>query len=208
MDIQYYGGNCVRIVTKKAAVVVDDNLASLGLKSVTKPDDIALQTNKTVPVAGPSKFAINSAGEFEVSGVSVQSISAKAHGDGDDIKTGTIFRLIIDDIIVVITGSVSPDLSDAQLEALGHVDVLIVPVGGFGLSIDSVDALKLIKKIEPGLVIPTHYQDKGVKYPVEQQSLEEALKGLAMEARETVPKLKLKPADLSEVTELVVLERQ
>jgi L-ascorbate metabolism protein UlaG (beta-lactamase superfamily) len=73
---------------------------------------------------------------------------------------------------------------------------------------DAVGALNVIKSIEPKLVIPTHYDDKGLKYPVPQVSLEEALKGLAMEPKETVPKLKLKPADISETTELIVLERK
>ena len=29
MEIQYYGGNCVKITTKKASVVVDDNIKEL-----------------------------------------------------------------------------------------------------------------------------------------------------------------------------------
>ena len=100
------------------------------------------------------------------------------------------------------------DLTDDELEAIGTIDVLIIPIGGNGYTLDGAGALKVIRKIEPNVVIPTHYADKKIKYPVEQQDLETALKGLAMEPKETVAKLKLKPADLTENTQLIVLERQ
>jgi L-ascorbate metabolism protein UlaG (beta-lactamase superfamily) len=82
------------------------------------------------------------------------------------------------------------------------------PVGGNGYTLDGVGALQVIKKLEPKLVIPTHYADKDLKYEVPQAELSEALKGLAMEPAETVPKIKVKPADLSDTAHLVLLERQ
>ncbi|HLZ14505.1 MAG TPA: hypothetical protein VKQ34_00760, partial [Candidatus Saccharimonadales bacterium] len=76
-----------------------------------------------------------------------------------------------------------------------------------GYTLDAVGALKLIKKVEPKLVIPTHYADDALAYPVPQQSLEDALKALAMQPKETVAKLRVKTAELGETTQLVVLER-
>ena len=210
MEIQYFGGNCVRLSTRKATVVVDDNLANLGQKSVTKAGDIALVTNSILKVADKDvKIMIDMPGEYEVSHVSVQGIAARAHMDEDDkAKTATIFKIMAEDVKVAVLGHVYPELNDDQLEALGSVDVLLVPVGGNGYTLDSVGALKLIKKIEPKIVIPTHYADKALKYEVPQQELSEALKGLSMELKETVPKLKLKPGELVETTQLIVLERQ
>jgi L-ascorbate metabolism protein UlaG (beta-lactamase superfamily) len=49
MELQYYGGDCLRITTKKAQIVIDDNLDKLGLKSVTKPTDISLHTHDGIP---------------------------------------------------------------------------------------------------------------------------------------------------------------
>ncbi len=106
-------------------------------------------------------------------------------------------------------GHVYPELNDAQLEALGKVDILIVPVGGFGYTLDGVGALTLIKEIEPKIIIPTHYADKNVNYEVPQATLEEALKNMAMEPKETIPRLKLKPGEvLGESNQLIVLEKQ
>jgi len=201
MEIQYYGANCVRLSTKKAVVVVDDLDGS-----VTKSGDIALFTGAHgMPKAGV-KLCIDQPGEYEVSNISVQGVAARAHMDVEGKVSATIFKIVADDVRVVVTGHVYPDLSDGQLEALGVVDVLIVPVGGSGYTLDGVGALQVIKEIEPKMIIPTHYADKNIKYEVPQVSLEDALKELAMEPKETVPKLKLKHGEIHEIMHLVVLE--
>ncbi|MCW1907769.1 MAG: MBL fold metallo-hydrolase [Candidatus Saccharibacteria bacterium] len=213
MDVQFYGANCVKISTKKATLVLDDNLASIGLKPATKPGDVALFSGAHTAPATEVKLMIDQPGEYEVSDISIRGIAARSHMDESDVKPGggsaTIFKITYDDIDLVSLGHVYPELSDAQLEAIGTVDVLLVPVGGNGYTLDPVGALKLIKKIEPKLVIPTHYADKAINYEVPQQDLENALKELSMEPKETVDKLKLKSADLmTDVTQLIVVNRQ
>lgn len=208
MEIQFYGGNCVRLTTKKASVIVDDNLADLGLKSVTKAGDIALFTAAHGDPRAEVKLLIDQPGEYEVSDTSIQGVAARSHIDEADQHTATIYKVVGEDVRVVVLGHIYPELSDAQLESLGMVDILIIPVGGNGYTLDATGALSVIKKIEPKLVIPTHYADKSTKYPVPQAELADALKGLAMEPQETVDKLKVKAGDFTEGTQLVVLQRQ
>lgn len=208
MELQYLGANCIKIITKKATLVVDDNLADLGLKSVTKAGDVALFTGPHSPVVQELALAIEHPGEYEVSDISIQGIAARSHLDEASGQDATIFRVLAEDISLVIVGHIYPELSDAQLEAIGTADVLVIPVGGNGYTLDAIGALTLIKKIEPKLIIPTHYADKALKYPVPQAELAEALKNLAMEPAETVPKLKIKPTELTDTAQLIVLERQ
>lgn len=208
MEIQYFGGNCVRITTKQASIVVDDNLSELGAKPITKDDDIVLNTNtEVVKTTEGGRLGIVQPGEYEVSNVSVQGVGARAHLDADGTKA-TVYKLLADDLRVVITGHIHPDLTDDELEAIGTVDVLIIPVGGSGYTLDPVGALKVIKEIEPKIIIPTHYSDGKLKYEVPQLELAAALKELGMEPAETVAKLKLKGGELPENTQLIVLERQ
>lgn len=208
MELQFYGANCVRLSGKKANVVIDDNLAQLGQKSVTKAGDIALFTAPHDEPKTDVKLAIDSPGEYEVSNVSIKGIAARAHMDEEGKKTATIFRLVVEDLRIVALGHVYPELTEEQLEAIGTVDILIIPVGGNGYTLDPIGALKVIKKIEPKLIIPTHYADKALKYEVPQQPLDEAVKALAMEPKEAVDKIKLKSSELGELTQLIVLERQ
>jgi L-ascorbate metabolism protein UlaG (beta-lactamase superfamily) len=105
-------------------------------------------------------------------------------------------------------GHIFPELNEDQLEAIGIVDVAVVPVGGMGYTLDGTGALNVIKQIEPKVVIPTHYSDKALRYEVPQAEMADAIKNLGMEASETVSKYKIKPSELSDSTKLVVLERQ
>ncbi len=209
MEVQYFGANCVRLSTKKLTIVVDDNLASIGQKSIVKTSDIVLLTSSLV--AEPkvdAKLVIAMPGEYEVANVSILGVAARSHMDEEGKTSATIFKVTADDVRTVVLGHIYPDLNETQLEELGRVDVLIIPVGGNGYTLDSLGALKLIKKIEPKIVIPTQYADKALNYEVPAQTLEDALKGLTMEPKETVPRLKIKPGDFDDTTSLVVLERQ
>jgi L-ascorbate metabolism protein UlaG (beta-lactamase superfamily) len=207
MDIQFYGANCIVLGGKRTRVVIDDNLAELGAKSIAKEGDVALFTTSHPAAVAGAKIAIDQPGEYEVSGVSIYGIPARAHMDEDKVKSATMYKLMFEDMSILVTGHVYPELSDDQLEAIGMVDVLFIPVGGNGYTLDGIGALKLIKKIEPKLVIPTHYDDSKLAFPMPQQTLEQALKALAMEPKETVAKLKLKPGDFSDTTSLIVVEK-
>lgn len=207
MELQFYGANCIRLSTKKSAVVIDDTLGGIGLKPIAKADDVVLFTTKA-DNASVGKLIIDGPGEYETLDIAVQGIPARAHMDESDGRTATIFKVEVEDIRVAVVGHIYSDLSEDQLEALGPIDVLFVPVGNSGYTLDAIGAQQVIKAIEPKIVIPTHYADTAVKYEVPQQPLEEALKGLGMEVSRTVTKLKLKPADLPEATQLIVLERQ
>jgi L-ascorbate metabolism protein UlaG (beta-lactamase superfamily) len=208
VELTFYGANCLRLSAKKVQIVVDDNLSKLGLKSVTKPSDISLRTNKMLPEHADTLFRAEIPGEYEISGVVIHGIGARGHMDEEGTKNAVIYTIEADDSKVAVIGHIYPELSEEQLESIGRVDVAIVPVGGNGYTLDGVGALKVIKQIEPKIVIPTHYADKAIKYEVPQTELNDAAKSLGMEISEKIGKFKIKPADLSDTTRLIVLERQ
>ncbi len=209
MELQFYGANCIAVSTKNARVCVDDNLAELGVKSAAKTNDVALFTGAHADPAQPTKMLVDHPGEYEMAGISIYGIAVRGHMDEASKKTATMYKIIADDFRILVVGHIYPELNDKQLEAIGMIDVMVVPVGGHGYTLDATGALSLIKKIEPKIVIPTHYDDASLKFPVPQAPLDDALKVLAMEARERVARLKLKPSDLGlgENTQLIVLER-
>lgn len=211
MEIEFYGANCFRITSKKANIVIDDNLSELGGKTVSKQGDIVVYSMAPhPPVDGDVRLLIDQPGEFEVANVSVQGIPARAHMDEAGKMSATIYKITVDDIRIVATGHIYPELTDDELEKIGTVDILLIPIGGSGYTLDAAGALTIIKKIEPKIVVPSHYADNKLKFEVSQQDLDNALKDLAMEPKERVTKLKIKPADLalSEGVQLVVLDKQ
>lgn len=206
MDMQFYGANCVVLSSKQTRVVIDDNLAALGGKSVTKDGDICLFTGAHDLVSGSPKLVLDMPGEYEASNVSIFGLQARAHMDEEGQKNAAMYKLTWGDTRVLVTGHVFPKLTDAELEAIGIVDIMFVPVGGNGYTLDAAGALQLIKQVEPKLVVPTHYADKSLKYEVPQAELSDALHTLGMEPKETTAKFQFKPAEVTDTTQLVVLE--
>lgn len=205
MELQFYGANCLRITTKKSSIVVDDNLTELGKKSITKSDDIVLQTHQTTTSHLHNKIILDYPGEYEVGDVSIQGVAARAHMDTEG-QMSTIYKITSSDVRLLVLGHIYPQLSEQQLESIGTVDVLCVPVGGNGFTLDALGALKCIKQIEPKLIVPTHYHTKELNFPVPQADLQDVIKEFSMEMPQTTDKLKLKMGDFAESTSLVVLE--
>lgn len=207
MDIQFYGANCFTLSAKGVRVVVDDNLAELGLKSAAKPDDVMLFTGPHAYAGTNARIVIGGPGEYEIAGLSIVGIAARSHLDDPNGQGATMYKIMADDTSYLVTGHIYPDLSDKQLEAIGMVDVMFVPVGGNGFTLDATGAMQVIKKVEPKLVVPTHYADEAIHYAVPEQSLEQALKNMGMEPKEIVAKLRYRPADMTDATQLIVLTR-
>jgi len=207
MDIQFYGANCVVLTTKQIRIVIDDALGSIGGKSVAKEGDVCVFTQAhPEPVSG-AKMTIDVAGEYEINGVNINGLQSRAHMDTESERNSVIYKIISGDTKIVVTGHIYPKLSEAKLEDIGMIDVLLVPVGGNGYTVDPEGAAQIVKAIEPKVVIPTHYADAELSYEVPQKTLEEATKALGLEPKEAIKKFQYKPNELSEATQLVILEK-
>ena len=62
-------------------------------------------------------------------------------------------------------GDLGHALSEEQLAALGTVDVLLIPVGGY-YTIDAATAAEQVRALRPKLTIPMHYRGEGFGYDV------------------------------------------
>lgn len=206
IEIEYFGGNCVKLSDKKASIVVDDNLEELGLKTKTSDKDISLVTSQDIKVDKMGRFTVDCPGDYEISEVSIKGIAARAHLD-ESGERSTIYVIRMGDFTIAIIGHIYPEMTDDLAEKIGLVDVIIIPVGNSGYTLDPVGAIKVATQLEPKIVIPTHYADPAIKYTVPQISLEEFLKLLSVGEAEPVKILKLKESDLGEKMRTVVVER-
>jgi L-ascorbate metabolism protein UlaG (beta-lactamase superfamily) len=146
MDLQFFGANCVTLSSKGIRITVDDNLASLGAKSIIKPDDVALFTSSDHAQV-KARLVFDTPGEYEVSDISIVGIAARAHMDeGESMRGTTMYKLIIGEISILITGHIHPNINDALLEQIGTVDVLVIPVGGSGYTLDPIGAYTLCRR--------------------------------------------------------------
>lgn len=208
-EIEYKGANTVVISTKQGTVVTDPKLSLAGLKDVNVADKIVLLTEERFGTdANTARLVIDSPGEFGVSSFDIRGVGARRHIDSEaDTYGSTIYRLSVGDVRIVVVGNVDKGLSEDQYEAIGVVDIAIVPVGGNGYTLDATDASKVVRQLDPRVVIPIHYADSSIKYEVPQDSLEVFTKELGAPV-ETVAKYKLKQASqLPAVLTTMVVER-
>lgn len=194
-DIEYKGANTVVISTKKATLVTDPKLSVVGLKDVNIKEAVEIATEARFATNGQdAKILIEGPGEYGVAGFHIRGISAQRHLDteGQELR-GTIYRIECGDVRIGLLGNIYEQLSDDKLEELGVLDILIIPVGGNGYTLDATGAVSLVRKISPKVVIPVHYADGALKYEIHQDSLDLFVKELGVPV-ETVSKYKVKGA--------------
>jgi L-ascorbate metabolism protein UlaG (beta-lactamase superfamily) len=93
---------------------------------------------------------------------------------------------------------------DAAVDEVGDIDVLLVPVGG-NYTIDSSEAIELIKKVEPSIVIPMHFGTPE-NSSLGLAPLSDFLKKIGAENNVALDKLVIKPEELEEEMKVVVLK--
>lgn len=194
-EIEYKGANCVTITTKKTRLVADPKLSIVGLSDISTKDSVELATEERFAVNNPdSILVIDSPGEYGVGDLHISGIAAQRHIDNDKVpKAATVYRVEIGDARIGIIGNIDGKPSDEQLEQLGLLDILILPIGGNGYTLDAKSASDLVHLIDPKIVIPVHYDDPKIKYEVPQNSLQSFISELEAPV-ETVAKYKVKQA--------------
>ena len=200
MELTYHGHSCVRLRGREMTVVVDPPQTALpglakGTQGIivrtegeTDPERLRARNGEIQEVCGP--------GEFEIGGVSILGLAA-----GET----TVMRVSVDDVRVVLAGRLRRQLTEDEIDSLGHVDVLVIPVGG-GDALGAIDAAKLVNAVEPSIVVPARYGtgDGGEYDPVGKFAKE---MGLAEGAWEPQPKLVLTGSSSeSDDTRVVLLE--
>lgn len=196
LDIEYKGGNTVVFTTKKTTVVADPKTSVVGLKDTSIKGAIELATEPRFALDSTNaQLAIEGPGEYEISDFSIHGVSTQRHIDTEvDEKIATIYRIEVGDVRIALLGNIAPKLTEDQLEEIGVVDMVVLPVGGNGYTLDATSAVSIIRQIDPRVVIPVHYEDGAVKYEVSQDSLETFTKELGAPQEEAVSKYKVKAA--------------
>ena len=208
-DLEYKGGNGVTITTKKSSLVVDPKLSLVGLRDLKVKDQIALATELRFRVAdSDAGVVIDGPGEYEVGDFTIRGIAATRHIDTpEQEKLSTVYRIECGDVRLAIIGNIDAKLSEEQYEAIGVVDILVIPVGGGGYTLDATSATTIVRSIEPKVVVPVHYAASGLQYEVAQDTLDTFVNELGA-PKETVPKLKVKsPSTLPQTLTIIEVER-
>jgi L-ascorbate metabolism protein UlaG (beta-lactamase superfamily) len=161
--------------------------------------------NNVSAVKGKS-HVLSGPGEFEIGGVFITGVQTNGHAKraADELRN-TLFVLDFGGISVAHLGDLRRVPSQTEVEALGNVHIALVPVGGGG-GLTPTKAVEVISLLEPGIVIPMHFNTPGTSLKL--GPLNKFLKEMGVAESEPQPSLKISPSSVPEETRVVVLKRE
>lgn len=210
MNILWFGQSCFRIEAKEGSILTDPFSKEIGLRPPKIKDNVVLVSHHhydhdNVSEANSDTFIIDGPGEYEKQGISIRGIqSFHDKSGGKERGLNTIYVIKAEDVTVCHLGDFGQDkFEEHQLEEIGDVDILMIPVGG-RYTIDYKEAVQIISQIEPKIVIPMHYKIKDLNIDLE--GPEKFLKEIGLTPEKT-DKLKVTRKTLPvEEMKLVVFE--
>lgn len=222
MTITFYGENCFKIQSGDFTVLTDPFDVKIGLTPPRLKPDVILKTLTLFPIANQligqqTHQLIHGPGEYNIKDINITGFglpleqakspaSAKTTAGKSEKLIKTIYLIKIENINLCFLGHLSEMLEPIILEHLEEIDILFIPAGGEPF-IDQKSAVKLIKQIEPKIIIPTFFKIPGLKRTTADLKifLEEFGYKEKIEPQE---KLTIKKKDLAEIkkTEIIILK--
>ena len=211
MEISWYGLSCFRFTERGKASVVTDPFdhEHVGLAPLKLRADI-VSVSHDAPGHSYSKavkgfdHVIDGPGEFEIGEVFITAVrtrSKKRANPGSSMNTICVFDY--DGVTVAHLGDLQRKLTQSEIEALGTVNVALVPVGG-GNSLTSSQASEVVSMLDPGIVIPMHYKTQETKLML--QPISRFINEMGLSDVNPVPSLKITASSIPTETQIVVLE--
>lgn len=209
MEITWLGHACFRIKGRQSTVVTDPFSPKLGYSLGKLKADIVTVSHQHEghsyvqgidgnprPVLGP--------GEYEIGGVLILGVST-FHDEvlGEKRGKNTVYVMEVDEIAVCHLGDLGHVLTTEQVEELGDVDMLLLPVGGVS-TINAPTAAEVVRQLEPKVVVPMHYKTAALKWELE--PADRFLKEIGAKQVDSQPKLSFTRTSLPESTQVFLLD--
>jgi len=213
MEIIWHGHSFFQILTKRVKIAIDPFDPKIGLKLKKVKADILLIShshydhNFKKAILG-DYFLIEGPGEYEVKGIFIEGIDS-FHDDkgGKERGKNTIYKLEIEGFKICHFGDFGQkELTEEQKEKLEDLDILMLPVGGI-YTISAKEAVKIVRELEPKIVIPMHYFLPKLKIKLDK--VDKFLNLMGIKKIKPIEKLKLKKGErLSQETKVLILKHE
>ncbi|MDZ4770584.1 MAG: MBL fold metallo-hydrolase [Chloroflexota bacterium] len=205
MDITWFGHSCFRITERGRITLITDPFQDvIGIPAPKVKGDVVTVShdvpghNNIEAVKGARLF-LTGAGEYEISGVYIQGIAMHDAASG---RHNIAYAYNYDNITVLHLGDLGDVPDQRMIEAIGQVNVLLLPVGG-GNGLKAAQAAEVVALIEPYYVIPMHYALPGLT--IELDPVDRFLKAMGIGKVQEADILKVSASDVTDQPQIVVL---
>ena len=204
MEIKYLGHSSFQIKTKNASIVTDPfDPTAVGLKYPKVDADIVTLSHHhpdhdKAELVGGNKQVIDWPGEYEKNAVRMFGFgSFHDKQNGAERGENVLFKFEVEGISILHCGDQGFVPPDSFIDDIGEVDIMMVPVGGF-YTIDSTEAMQFIKKVDPSIVIPMHYNHAALDQKTfgSLEPIDTFLTKMSVTSQEPLEKLIIKQEDL------------
>jgi len=209
MNINWLGHSCFKIAGRQTTVVTDPYSPSLGYLSGKTTANIVTVSHQHeghsyVEGVGGEPKLVAGPGEYEINGVLIIGIATfhDALG-GSQLGKNTVYVMEVDGVSVCHLGDLGHVLTTGQVEELGGVDVLLLPVGGVS-TINASMAAEVVRQLEPKVVIPMHYQTMALNWNLE--PVDKFLKEIGIKEVSSQTKLSFTKPSLPENTQVFLMD--
>ncbi len=209
MDISWLGHSCFKIKGSRVIVITDPYSLNLGYSLGEPIANIVTVSHQHpghsyVQDIGGEPRLVTGPGEYEISGVLIVGI-ATFHDREGGRKSGknTVYVMELDEVSVCHLGDLGHVLTAEQVEEIGNVDVLLLPVGGMS-TINAPMAAEVVRQLEPKAVVPMHYKTPALSWELE--PVERFLKEIGAKQADSQPKLSLTKSSLPLSTQVFLLD--
>ena len=212
MEITWYGLSSFRLREGGVTVVCDPFDKSIGLQMPRIRADIVTIShdrpghNAIDRLTGEPKV-LSGPGEYEVKNVFVTGlVTYHKNGGAEKPERNVAYFFDFDGLVVGHLGDLGKVPTQTQVEEVGDIDILLVPVGG-GEVLDASKAAEVIGLLEPRILIPMHYQHPGLnpKTFADLDPVDKFLKELGITDPTQTDTLKITKSALSEETQVMLL---
>jgi len=209
MEISWLGHSCFRVRGRQATVITDPYPPDLGY-SLGKPTAHVVTVSHQhlghsyVQGIGGGPRLVTGPGEYEISGVLITGIATFHDRErGKQRGKNTVYLMEVDEVSVCHLGDLGHVLTAEQVEEIGNVDVLLLPVGGVS-TINAPMAAEIVRQLEPKAVVPMHYKTPALNWELE--PVERFLKEIGVKEVNPQPKLSFTRSSLPATTQVFLLE--
>lgn len=209
VEINWLGHSCFRIRSGQVVIVTDPYPPDLGYslgKLTARIVTVSHQhpAHSYVQGVGGEPKLVTRPGEYEINGVLIIGIATFHDAQrGRSRGKNTVYLMEIDGVSICHLGDLGHVLTTEQVEEIGNVDVLLLPVGGVS-TINAPLAAEVVRQLEPKAVIPMHYKTPALNRKLE--GVDEFLKEMGIEQINSQPKLSLARSSLPASTQVFLLD--
>lgn len=209
MEILWYGHSCFRVTERGRATVVTDPFdESLGYEVPKLKADIVTIShdapghNNLAAVKG-CEHVVDGPGEYEIGGVFVIGV-ATFDARLEHPRHNVVYVLDYDGLTLAHLGDLDHVPNQSMIDALGPIDIALVPVGG-GSGLSSSQAAEVISLLEPSIVVPMHFQTDILRR-LDLDPVDRFLKEMGINSIQEEPLLRVSSSALPEQTQVVLLD--